>query len=253
MTTPDPTQPLPSQPGPPDTPPDGQPVPVSTTPQQLPMPAAVRVNLLPPSIAQREAVRRARLIAGGFVVGAVVIIGGLWVYSGMEINNSQANLDSAQARNAQLVAEAAQYAAVPESYQLVETTQAELALAMSDDVRWSFILTDLSATIPPNVSLTTMTATTTPEIVPAGLGIDGNPVPPIIGTLTYAGESVSYNDVSAWLESQSEQDIYTDVYFSVATKTSDDATGGQPLVTYSSTSSLTDAALSHRFDPVAGE
>ena len=85
----------------PPTPPPGSatgPVPV---PQALQMPT-VRVNLLPESIRAEESAQRARVIAGGIVVGAVLIAGGLYVLAMQDANSAQEDLDAAQAVQSQL-------------------------------------------------------------------------------------------------------------------------------------------------------
>ena len=67
-----------------------------------------------------------------------------------------------------------------------------------------------------------------------------------IGQLSYTGQARSYDDVAAWLESQSQQAIYEEAYFTTATKEPDTASG-QEVVTFASTMQITDQAYSGRY------
>ena len=64
----------------------------------------------------------------------------------------------AQAEDAQLQADVATYAEVPQVLAEVDVAQANLVTAMTPEIRWSFYLNDLSLTIPRTTRLTSMTA-----------------------------------------------------------------------------------------------
>lgn len=231
---------------------------VDATPEGPSLPRSVipvvAVNLIPSSIRARESVRRGRLVALGAVATAAVVAAGLYAYGVSDANAAQEELDAELTTQAALQVEAAQYAAVPEAYAIVDAASAGLCVAMGTDVRWSFVLNDLSLTIPTGVGLTDMTAALgAPVPIPGddAAAQDAATAPSdvtLIGTLTYAGEAKSFPDVAAWLDSQSKQSIYDDAYLSQATKAINDSYG-QQVVTFSSTVQITSLAYSGRFCP----
>lgn len=221
---------------------------------------SIHVNLLPASVRAEEGARKARLVALGCVGLAALAVGGGYLYATSQLNAAQERLDAELVVQGQLQAEAAQYASVPEAYAIVDEASADLATAMATDVRWSFILNDLSLTIPDGVGLTQMSAAlgsstplpgddTTRTTVPSD-GSDLAPTETLIGAITYSGQARSYDDVAQWLESQSKQPIYADTFFNNATK-AENSEFGREVVSFDSTVQLTDAAYSRRFSATA--
>lgn len=215
-------------------------------------PAVVRVNLLPARFIEAAETQRAQRIALGLVAGALLVTGGLWFLAHQSVLSAQEQVDTAQARNAMLVAEAAQYSAVPQAYAAVQAGQTQLAAAMAPDVRWSFVLNDISLTIPPGVGLVSMAVTTNGSAPPPAA--DDAVPPSVIGNISYTGEAKTYPDVSAWLDSQAKQKIFTNVYLSQASQSGAEQqqTGTPPVVAFAATSDLTSSALSRRYTSPAG-
>jgi Tfp pilus assembly protein PilN len=243
---------------------DTQPLAVTELPAPQTHAAAFpKVNLIPPQIAEEAKVRSAKLLAVGAVAVSAAVVGALLVLANGDVSNAQDQLTAAQTQSATLHAQEAQYASVPLVYAQVTLSQQQLAQSMGSEVRWSYVLNDLALTIPKGVGLTTMTGTLNGAQAP----LTGGAAPtanasgttsvlgtPGIGNVTFAAQATSYNNVALWLESLAKQKIYVDPYVTSATQAP--ANAGDPkapdLVTFASTVTLTNKALSHRFDGTAG-
>ena len=82
-----------------------------------------------------------------------------WLIATQKESAAQESLDAATAERTLLTAEAAQYSEVPKVFSAVADAQAQLRLAMGNEVRWSFFLNDLALTMPSGVSLDTLAVT----------------------------------------------------------------------------------------------
>ena len=241
--------------------PEGQ-VAVAPPPAAAPSRAAFpKVNLLPPLITQEVKVRQAKLLLVGAAAVSVAVIGGMFVMAQNEVTSAQEGLDAANAQSAQLAAQQATYAEVPKVFAEVSAAQAQLATAMGNEVRWSYVLNNLALSIPRNVALTGFTGTLgqaeAPVVPPAPApNADGSTTPapetpavPVgpVGTISYQGEATSYRAIASWLDSQAKQRTLDNVYLSSATR-GDAKDEGPTVVTFDSTADLTPKSLSHRFD-----
>ena len=72
---------------------------------------------------------------------------------------------------------------------------------------------------------------------------------PGVGTVTFTGVGFSHDDVAVWLESLAKQKGYTNPYFTNSTKA---LIGTRSTVNFSSTVTMTSAALSGRYTTPAG-
>ncbi len=117
--------------------------------------------------------KRAKVFAASAVVVALLL--GLlgWLVAWQKQTAAQEALDAATAQRAVLQAEAVKYSDVPRVFAAVADAQAQLELAMGNEVRWSFFLNDLALTMPSGVSLETLAA----DVARArGPGTGGGPV-----------------------------------------------------------------------------
>lgn len=219
---------------------------------ERPIPGYVRVNLLPAQVAMREKVRRAKRAAAVMLGVAVALDGGLWVLAQMEAGKAKDELSAAQAEGAQTNAQMAQYSQVPTVFAAAELAQASLNAAMGNEVKWAFLLNQLSFSTPPGVTLQTIDGTVGGS--QTGQGGQGaqqgegsaNPALPTvssIGAMTFNGTADSYESVASWLDSLEKIKDYT--YPFLTNATADDQGG----VTFDSTAQLTDKALSGRYGP----
>ncbi len=202
-----------------------------------------RVNLMPPEIEEQRRFRRIQIGLGAAVVGAVGVVGLLYTAANGSLADANSELEAANAKNTALRAESAKYKDVTAVYQRAAAAQAMLTEAMGEEVRYSRFLNDLSLTVPDNVWVKNLVFSQTP--VPAALGS----TEPGIGTVTVTGVGFSHDDVAVWLESLARQKGYTNPYFSASTEA---LIGTRKIVNFTSTATLTPAALSGRYTKPAG-
>lgn len=209
------------------------------------MPVLPRVNLLPPEIAETAKFRKIQYGLGGGLLAAVGIVGFLLVSASSSASAADTDLQSATATNASLQAESAKFADVSAVYARAAAAKAMLTEAMGQEVRYSQYMNDLSLTVPENVWLKNVTFT-------QGDAAGAAPAPgvqPGIGTVTFDGTGFAHDDVAVWLESLAKQKGYTNPYFTNSTEA---LVGTRKTVTFNSTVTLTDDALSGRYTTPAG-
>jgi Tfp pilus assembly protein PilN len=226
-----------------------------------------RVNLMPDEIAEEARIRRAKLVLAGAAVVSVGAVGALFMMAGAEVSSAQESLDQAAARGTVLAAEVAQYSDVPAARADLASAQAQQYLAMGGEVRWSFLLNNLSLTLPRGTSLTEFKGlinglAPTPGAAGAATGTNAASGQasilgkPAIGEIQYAGEARGYTDVAALLDVFAKQKTLVDPYpgtvqsaEAVTTGVSAGTTASPGKgYTFTATSSVSDKSLSHRYD-----
>jgi Tfp pilus assembly protein PilN len=212
-----------------------------------------RVNLLPPEVGDRRRLKKVQTGLGIGVLAAAGIVGALVVAAGAQVSNAQSELDAQQARSTTLQAESAKYADVPAVYAEVESAKAQLSQAMGKEIRWSYVLNDLSVITPGKVWLTGVTATqqvdsaaVTAAPALAGTAAYGTPG---IGTITFQGSGSTHNDVASWLKALATETGFADPYF---TRSAQVKIGTHDSVSFDSTAVITEDRLSGRFTDKAG-
>jgi Tfp pilus assembly protein PilN len=232
----------------------------------LPASAAAypRVNLMPEAVAAEARVHRAKMSLVAAAVASVAVVGGLYVMAYGSVNSAQNELDAATAQAASLNAELTKYADVPKVQAQLTSTKTQVAQALGADVRWSFLLNNLSLTMPAGASLVSFQGTIKPTVSAAGATATATPASgeqsfvsvlghPGIGSVSYTGEALGYPQVAAFLDSQAKQNSLMDPYAnSVAANTDTAGSGAGKGVTFKSVATITDKALSHRYDLKAG-
>jgi len=210
-----------------------------------------RVNLIPATIYERAKVGRARTVAAGLVAGACVLTGGLWVMAHGSVATAQSRVDQANSQNATLRSQAAKYAAVPAVQSQLNAAQLQLANAMATDVRFSYLMNDLSLTIPHTVALTQLTISTGQPGATGGTVAStatSGPLASGIGSITFQGTATSINAVADWLDKGLANSPAYANPFVTNVGSSPAAPGATPNVIFSSSLILTPSAYSHRFD-----
>jgi Tfp pilus assembly protein PilN len=215
-----------------------------------------RVNLMPPEIAAAARFRRVQFAMGGAVVAAVAIVGALYVNAHSKVGAAQAELDSAKAESTNLNNQLASLASVQDVYTQVSQRQALLSQALGGEVRWSFILTDLSLKVPDNVWLTNLEAQQTDLGFSATPG--AAPVAPVAGTVTgpttvgqisYSGVAFSHDNVASWLDALAKEKGFVNPYF---TNSSENFIGPKKVYDFTGTADLTGEVKSNRYAKPAG-
>jgi Tfp pilus assembly protein PilN len=222
-----------------------------TTPlQNAAMP---RVNLLPPQIAEAAKLRKVQALLGLGLGLTVVGVVALYVSASGAVGQAQDQVDAGRATSTSLQKEAAKYADVPKTRAQLLAAQADLETAMGEEVRYSYLLNDLSLSMPSKIWLKSLTINQTLGAASTGAGgssaVKGAFGTPGIGTVTFEATGPAYNDVAVWLESLRKQPAYADATF---TKASESAIGPTRVVNFSSSVTITDKAYSNRYTQKAG-
>jgi Tfp pilus assembly protein PilN len=163
------------------------------------------------------------------------------------VSHAKTDLAAAQQQQTSLQGQLAGLQSVRDVYTQVAAKKAMLTQAMGSEIRWSYYMTDLSLKIPQNVWLSALTATEQ-AAAPAGPGA-ATAVTAGVGSMTFTGVAFSHDDVATWLDAMARERGFTNVYFSNSTKS---AIGPKSIVNFSSSVTLTQAALSGRYAAVEG-
>lgn len=210
-----------------------------------------RVNLLPPEIEEQRRFKRVQAGLGLGVVAALGVVGALWVVASGQVGSAQNDLDAQTARSATLNQQAQQYAEVPVVYAQVESARAQLAQAMGQEIRWSYVLNDLSIVTPSKVWLTSVTVTPNDNTTTATQSPTGTQeyLTPGIASVVFEGKAYKHNDVAAWLVALAKEKGFAQPYF---TSSKVEKIGSEDSVTFSSQATITEDALSGRWTDKAG-
>jgi Tfp pilus assembly protein PilN len=202
-----------------------------------------RVNLLPPEVHEARRARKVQLgLAAGVAVVAVVI-GGVYLLQVQNANQAKESLATVQAQSTVLQAQQVQFAQVPRILGAIDAAEAARETAMASDVQWYRYLNDLSYVTPKNSWLTTLEVSLTPPVAATTTAASATPTG--IATVTVTGNAKAHNDVARWLDAASRESGWENAYFTNSEKTDVNA---KVFVKFASTATVTDDALSHRYD-----
>jgi len=201
----------------------------------------VRVNLLPPEIMERARLRRIQVGLGAGLVGVVAVIAAVHVGAAGSVEQAEDDLAALTAEQADLQSRTREFDGVEGAYARTAAARQTLEQAMGQEVRYSQLLDELSLTVPDRVWLT--------EVSVAQSGPTSAQPSAGQGTVTFTGAGTSHDDVAAWLDSLSRHDELADATFSSSTASTE---GSRRTVTFTSTATLTSAALSGRHTVEAG-
>ncbi len=177
--------------------------------EEKPIPGYVRVDLLPQEIIEKAAIRKARNLAVILLVVAVFIIVIWRLFLQLQIQSAEDELLRVEATGAQLQAEIAQYNEIPPVFAAADQGQQALTLAMGREVRWSFLLNQLSFSTPSGVDLESISGSVQLEGATETSPGDVFPLQPSEGTMTFSGTADSYSQVASWLDSLQGLKDYT--------------------------------------------
>jgi len=226
--------------------------------------AVPRVNLLPPEVIAARSFRKVQRALGVAVLATLLVIAGAWLWAQHGVSSAKGGLDAEQAVTAQLQQEQTKYAQVPQVLMQVEAGQKARQTAMANDVAWYTYLYDLSTVTPNRVWLTSVQASVPlPGGVTAGAGagsaaagtagdssqINVNPLgAPAVGTVTISGKADTFTDVAAWLDAVDTVEGLDASILDTAVKDAKSTSGSAQYVTFTTHVTVTEAALTHRYD-----
>ena len=207
--------------------------------------ALPKVNLLPTEISEGAKFRNLQAALGLGLLLAFGVVGVLTYLASGEVSDAQEQVTTAQAQTTKLQTQIASYAAVPKLYAQVALADAQLHQAMGQEIRYSYVLKDLSLTIPSTIHLETMSIIQPVDSPGTVLGSWGNSGQ---ASITFHGTANSFTDVAAWLDSLTKAAYYSDPYVTVANRTT---VGAAPFV-FDSSVLITAKALTNRYADKAG-
>jgi Tfp pilus assembly protein PilN len=210
---------------------------------------SARVNLLPPELHERRLLRRTALYTGAGLTVLVLLLGLVLAVKVVETSRARVERDLAQAELDQLQLRVAELAPYRELADRLESRNAVLASAMSKEIAWARVLSDLSGSFPDGASLTTLVATAAQPVEGGAVGepaaVEGTE--PSAASVQFTGYSVqeyapgiervlidfdrSRSFFGPYLASAEEQEI-----------------GEEKVTTFSSTVQITESAYSGRYE-----
>jgi len=161
-----------------------------------------RIDLMPATYAERRKQRRAvgMVAVAGLVIVAVLVA--WWVFLGTQISAEEERLAEVQATNADLQAQIDELARFARLEQEVQQRQAALQTAMTGDVDWPAVLTEVAMVVPGEVWLTSLQGSAvTDETSPVGTEdaeIDVAEREPF-GRVQFQGTSLSMPGIGKWM------------------------------------------------------
>lgn len=168
-----------------------------------------QANLLPPEVgaaAQGRILRRNAIVI--IIIAVLVVIAG---YAGASVLSiaSQAQLDAANTRTQDLIAQQNKYAEVKRVTSLLATGKSAQKVGMSTEIDWKAFLTDIQGSLPSGTLVTNFTAETATPLVDFT-----QPAVPLqgsrIGEITFTATSKSLPSVEVWLDALAKLHGYVD-------------------------------------------
>jgi Tfp pilus assembly protein PilN len=209
-----------------------------------------RVNLMPPEIAEAARFRQVQMGLAGAVAAAVAIAGFLYYHEHQGVAAAKQQLQTAQQQNSALQQKLNSLSPVQQTFDAVQAREAMLSTAMGSEVRWSFILNDLSFRMPSNVWLTSMQvgqAQGAAAAAPVTSSLPGTATTPVavpIASISFSGVGFRHDDVAAWLDAMAKEKSFSDPIF---TNSAESTIGARKVVTFGSQVTVTSLALSGRY------
>jgi hypothetical protein len=227
-----------------------------------------RIDLLPRELVTQRVVRRQR---GGIGAGFLVLLAvlGLWyVLESRQLGEAKDQADQERAVATGLRAQRVQLQPLADLEAQIAAADQLKASVYKREIRFSGVMRDISAIVPDDVWLTSMSvafsgdanasgtaasSTTPPAGGAAATTTPGSPgAGSPVASITFAGTGLEHVDVGGFLRALARgpkkggQQVYLNPYFTSAQK-GDKA--GQATVTFSASVDLSNAAFSGRFQP----
>ena len=191
------------------------------------------INLLPPEAFDRLTARRLRSRIAVIAVLYLLLLALITVFQSDEVGDTEEAVTAQEALNTQLEREVVSLSDAQTLVDDFDTNALLVTEALAFDMSWGRIINDLARMIPDRVWLQSFAGT----IDETGLGP--------LGSVTISGVGFDYPDISAWLRSL-DSDRFPGVTGTWVQTVSETEIGEADVVSFSSTTSLTDHALSGR-------
>ncbi len=215
-----------------------------------------RINLLPPEIEQAARLRKLQVVLGVLLLAVLGLVGLLFTWANAQVSTANDSLTSAQAEGVQLQQQVDSYAKVPEVQAQVKSAQDALVTAMTPEIRFSYLMNDMSLAIPSTSRLVSWSATNTAAGAQVGAATTTAPTTTVdtttvetMGTVTFEGKVHKFEDIATWLNSLTGQDSYGTSTLTSAVLDTGTETAGR-VYTVDSGETLSLEAASNRYEQV---
>lgn len=208
-----------------------------------------RIDLLPAAYAERRRQRRnltVTIVAGVLVL---LLLIGWYALIGFQIDDAKDELAEVQAENAQLQADIDELQRFAELEAEIRDKTLALATAMTGDIEWPSILTEIAMVIPGEVWLETLNGSANAEgatqvgTETAEVDISADQA---FGRIAFTGRSLTMPGVAKWLIRLGTVRDFAAIWLNTANVEEGDATR-VPTVLFDSTIELDNRSASGRF------
>jgi Tfp pilus assembly protein PilN len=209
-----------------------------------------RIELLPAVHLQERRQRRttALIVMGGLVALALLI--GYWIVLGASVANEEQRLAQVTATNQALQTDINELQRFADMDAELKERRASLATAMTGDVDWPGVLTEVAMVVPGEIWFTNLTASAGQTEGAAPVGTETAPVrvsqQEPFGRIQFTGSSLTMTGVAKWLVRLGTVPEFNALWLNTATE--DELSEGVDVVTYDTTLELGRKSASHRFE-----
>jgi Tfp pilus assembly protein PilN len=143
---------------------------------------SVRVNLLPEATKQKDRAAQQRSLVGLAGVVLLAILGGIYAWATMQVNDAEEQLAVEEARTAELRGEQAELVGFQELADRRDRATQTLITAMGSEVSLAALLQDVAAVMPGDAQIESLAINLPPE---------PDPLVPAVGTLNMTGKTLT--------------------------------------------------------------
>ncbi len=162
-------------------------------------PSLPQVNLLPPEVRADRRLRGARGWFGLAVVLAVLAVAAGWGYGWVRTGAAQDDIVAEQQRTTDLLKQKAQFSAVTPVLAELMRVDAAQKQGSSTEILWSDYLGAITAVLPPDVTVATLTVQAANPM--EALAAPTDPLAtPSIATIAFTGTATTVPDAAAWAD-----------------------------------------------------
>lgn len=210
---------------------------------------STQVNLLPPETRERQVARRQTTLVAVVGAAVIVLIALFYTLQVFAQSDVEDQLQQQQQQNAALQQQAAELQKFEDLRTQLQARRSLVAQTLGGEILWSEVLQDLSRVIPPNMWLTSLTAsisgtqTGEPGASPAPAPTTGPTSAELIGSLTFQGNSLDTPSLSEWLTRLEQVPGWVNAWLSKAER---GPSGGQQIYSFNGSVDLSQALVSRR-------
>lgn len=204
-----------------------------------------QVNLLPPEVRAARGLQQTKRYLVMALVATLVVCVAVVGWSKIEKASADSSFQSAQDDTVRLQGEQKKYAEVPQVLGALSNTQTARGIGMSTDVDWQAYVGAITAVLPKDVSIETLTVSGATPMEAAKGAADDPLQPQSVGQITFTGRTETVPDTAAWIKALDSVPGFAGAWVSTTQVAEDD--GGDYYAVASSVQLLS-TVYSHAYD-----